>query len=59
MGSLNRAEIRFVFGLQDRSNIPSVIIGDRVGFKDFGALPIEDNLPPFSMIVCHTPQENS
>jgi L-amino acid N-acyltransferase YncA len=46
--------ISLVFGFQDRSNIGSVTIGDRVGFMDHGTLPQIDGLPPVSLIVCVT-----
>jgi L-amino acid N-acyltransferase YncA len=46
--------ISLVFGFQDRSNIGSVTIGDRVGFIDHGKLPQVEGLPPVSLIVCVT-----
>jgi L-amino acid N-acyltransferase YncA len=48
----NHTNLAYVLGIQDRSNIASVTISDRVGFVDYGVLPPSDRITPASIIVC-------
>jgi L-amino acid N-acyltransferase YncA len=50
----SHTQISFVLGLQDRSNVPSVAVTDRLGFTNFGSLPQVPDVPTLSIIACNT-----
>lgn len=50
----NHTTIAYVIGIQDRNNLSSVRMTDRVGFVDFGCLPKVAGLTACSLIVCKT-----